>query len=40
MMTGRFDEAASEIKLAEKAGFHVDPRFNEDLKKARQRSQN
>ncbi len=33
MLTGRFDEAAKEIKLAEKNGFSVDPRFKEDLKR-------
>lgn len=32
MMTGRLDDAASEIKAAEKAGYPVSPRFKDDLK--------
>ena len=31
MLTGRFDEAEGEIRLAEKAGFRVSPKFKEDL---------
>jgi Flp pilus assembly protein TadD len=34
MLTQRFDEAAAEIKAAEKAGFRVNPQLKEDLKKA------
>lgn len=33
MLTARFDQAAREIKLAEKHGFRVDPRFKDDLKR-------
>jgi tetratricopeptide (TPR) repeat protein len=32
MMTNRFGEAEEEIKLAEKAGYRVNPQFKEDLK--------
>jgi tetratricopeptide (TPR) repeat protein len=32
MQTGRFDEALSELTLAEKAGFKVNPQFKADLK--------
>ncbi|HET7294941.1 MAG TPA: tetratricopeptide repeat protein [Vicinamibacteria bacterium] len=35
MTTGRLDEAEKSIKLAEKSGFPVNPRFKDDLKKAR-----
>lgn len=35
MLTGRLDEAEKEVKAAEKAGFPVNPRFKDDLKKAR-----
>jgi tetratricopeptide (TPR) repeat protein len=35
MLTGRLDEAEAEVKAAEKNGFPVNPRFKEDLKKAR-----
>jgi Flp pilus assembly protein TadD len=31
MLTGRFDEAESEIRLAEKAGFKVSPKLKDDL---------
>jgi tetratricopeptide (TPR) repeat protein len=31
MLTGRLDEARAEVKLAEKAGFKVNPKFKEDL---------
>ncbi len=31
MLTGRFDESKAELKLAEKAGFKVNPKFKEDL---------
>ena len=31
--TGRFSEADSEIKAAEKAGFRVNPQLKEDVKK-------
>ena len=33
MQTGRYEQAEVEIKLAEKAGFRVNPQFKEDLKK-------
>jgi Flp pilus assembly protein TadD len=33
MMTGRYDDAKRSILWAEEAGFHVDPRFKEDLEK-------
>ena len=33
MLTGRFDQAAKEIKLAEKSGFRVDPGFRDDLRR-------
>jgi tetratricopeptide (TPR) repeat protein len=32
--SGRLDEAASELKAARKAGFAVNPRFEDDVKKA------
>ena len=32
---GRLDEAAAELKAAEKAGFAVNPRFKDDVEKAR-----
>jgi Flp pilus assembly protein TadD len=31
MLTGRFDEATSEIRKAEKAGFRVSPKLKDDL---------
>jgi tetratricopeptide (TPR) repeat protein len=31
MLTGRFDEATSEIRQAEKAGFRVSPKLKDDL---------
>lgn len=34
LMTGRLAEAESEMKAAEKAGFAVNPRFKDDLKRA------
>jgi tetratricopeptide (TPR) repeat protein len=34
--TGRLDEAESELKAAEKSGFAVNPRFKDDVKKAKQ----
>jgi tetratricopeptide (TPR) repeat protein len=34
--TGRLDEAEKELKAAEKAGFAVNPRFKDDLKKAKE----
>ncbi len=34
--TGRLDEAEKELKAAEKAGFAVNPRFKDDLKKKQQ----
>ena len=37
MRTDRLDAAAQELKLAEKAGFRVNPQFKEDLKKAMSR---
>jgi tetratricopeptide (TPR) repeat protein len=33
MMGGRLDDAAEHMKAAEKAGFHVNPRFKADLEK-------
>jgi tetratricopeptide (TPR) repeat protein len=33
MQTGRFDEARSEIRLAEKGGFKVSPKLKDDLEK-------
>jgi tetratricopeptide (TPR) repeat protein len=33
-LTGRLDEAEKEMKAAERAGFAVNPRFKDDLKKA------
>ena len=33
MQTGRLVEAEQSLKLAEKAGFRVNPQFKEDLKK-------
>jgi tetratricopeptide (TPR) repeat protein len=33
MQTGRLEEAEQSLKLAEKAGFRVNPQFKEDLKK-------
>lgn len=35
MVTGRIDEASTEVELAEKAGFRVNPQLKEDLKKRR-----
>jgi tetratricopeptide (TPR) repeat protein len=35
MQTGRLDDAEQSLKLAEKAGFRVNPQFKEDLKKKR-----
>ncbi|HEY3044411.1 MAG TPA: tetratricopeptide repeat protein [Vicinamibacterales bacterium] len=35
MQTERLDAAEEELKLAEKAGFRVNPQFKEDLKKRR-----
>ena len=35
MLTGRYDDAGREIEAAEKHGFHVNPQFKEDLKKAK-----
>jgi Flp pilus assembly protein TadD len=32
MMTGRLEEAEESVRLAEKAGFPVNPRFKQDLK--------
>jgi tetratricopeptide (TPR) repeat protein len=37
MQTGRFDEALSELTLAEKAGFKVNPQFRADLKERAKR---
>ncbi len=34
--TGRLDEAEKELKAAEKSGFAVNPRFKDDLKKAKE----
>lgn len=36
MLTNRVDEAEQEVKLAEKNGFRVNPRFKEDVKKRRE----
>lgn len=35
MLTGRLDQAELEVSLAEKAGFKVNPRLKDDLKKQR-----
>ncbi len=35
LLTRRLDEAAAEIKAAEKAGFKVNPQLKEDVKKAK-----
>jgi tetratricopeptide (TPR) repeat protein len=35
---GRLDEAAGELKAAEKAGFAVNPRFKDDVAKARKQA--
>lgn len=35
MLTGRLDESAKEVGLAEKAGFRVNPQFKEDLQDRR-----
>lgn len=35
MMSGRLDEAHQELKLAEKSGFRINPRFKEDLESRR-----
>ena len=35
LLTGRLDEAEESLKLAEKAGFPVNPRFKDDLKRAK-----
>jgi len=37
MTTGRIDEAAAEVKLAEKTGFRVNPQFKDDLASRRKR---
>jgi tetratricopeptide (TPR) repeat protein len=34
--TGRLDEAENELKAAEKSGFAVNPRFKDDVRKAKQ----
>lgn len=34
--SGRLDEAENELKAAEKSGFAVNPRFKEDVKKAKE----
>jgi tetratricopeptide (TPR) repeat protein len=36
MTTGRLEEATSEVKLAEKTGFRVNPQFKQDLEARRQ----
>lgn len=36
MATGRLEEAAKELEQAERSGFIVNPRFKEDVKRARQ----
>jgi tetratricopeptide (TPR) repeat protein len=36
LMKGRLSEAESEMKAAEKSGFAVNPRFKDDLKKAKE----
>jgi len=35
LITQKLDEAEKEVDLAEKAGFHVNPRLKDDIKKAR-----
>jgi hypothetical protein len=37
MLTDRLDAAEDEVKLAEKAGFRVNPQLKEDLKNRRKR---
>ena len=37
MLTGRLDEAEAEVKLAERNGFRVNPRFKDDLNAARKK---
>ena len=37
LTTGRLEEAASEVKLAEKTGFKVNPEFKQDLEAKRQK---
>ena len=34
-MSSQLDDAEKELKLAEKAGYAVNPRLKEDIKKAR-----
>jgi tetratricopeptide (TPR) repeat protein len=36
MLTGRLEEAEQELKLAEKAGFHVNPGLKKDLQKRKE----
>jgi tetratricopeptide (TPR) repeat protein len=38
MMTGRLGEAEKELKAAEKAGYAVNPRFKDDLTKAKMKA--
>lgn len=38
MMTGRLEEAEKEMKAAEKAGYAVNPRFKDDLKRAKEQA--
>jgi tetratricopeptide (TPR) repeat protein len=38
MLSGRYPQAESEIKAAEKSGFRVNPQLKEDLKAARAKS--
>jgi Flp pilus assembly protein TadD len=35
LMSSQLDDAEKELKLAEKAGYPVNPRLKEDVKKAR-----
>lgn len=39
MMTGRFTEAEERLKLAEKAGFAVNPQFKTDLRKRKEEAE-
>ena len=35
LMTQKIEEAEKELDLAEKAGYHVNPRLKDDIKNAR-----
>jgi tetratricopeptide (TPR) repeat protein len=40
LITQKLDEAEKEVQLAEKAGYHVNPRLKDDIKSARKSSPN